>query len=115
MSWLDGVAVYQHPLDFLAAVELDPDQPAGSASSPPVPAYSVEKIRKHHQKAYQPWAEEDDQLLLGLHDDGQGVEELSAALCRQTGGLRSRLTKLGVQLDELPDLGGAAAPDPISG
>ncbi|MBF9073913.1 hypothetical protein [Streptacidiphilus fuscans] len=106
------MAVYQHPLELLAAVELTRGQPAAPVPSPPKPAYSVEEIRKHHHKAYQRWTEEDDQLLLDLHDDGQSLEELATALGRQTGGIRSRLTKLGVDVDEPPEVHDAAAVGP---
>ncbi|WP_083964368.1 DNA helicase RecQ [Shimazuella kribbensis] len=54
------------------------------------------EIQKTHPKAYKPWTKEEEEQLRSLFDNGQSVTEIAQTLGRQTGGIRSRLEKLGL-------------------
>lgn len=56
--------------------------------------YSVEKIRETHQKAYQPWTQEDDDKLELLFCEGKKVKELAHLFARKEGAIISRIKKL---------------------
>ena len=60
-----------------------------------IPQYILE-LRKLYPNAYKPWSEADDKLLAKLHKEGKTVEDLSTLFQRNSGGIRSRLRKLGV-------------------
>jgi ATP-dependent DNA helicase RecQ len=60
------------------------------------PSTSLEEIRKEHHQAYQPWNEQDEQLLTQMYEKGNSVKEMCQTLGRQTGGIQSRLKKLGL-------------------
>ncbi|WP_216328016.1 hypothetical protein [Deinococcus aestuarii] len=66
----------------------------------PVPEHKdvrVQELRRHMRRAYLPWSEREDALLLALSKAGYSVAELSDLLCRQPGAIQSRLIKhLGV-------------------
>ena len=55
-----------------------------------------EPIRQKHPNAYRPWSKEEDAQLAGLHCTGKKVKEISVALGRQPGAIRSRLVKVGL-------------------
>ena len=57
-------------------------------------AYSVEKIRETHQRAYAPWTTEDDNKLELLFCEGKKVKELSEIFGRNVGAINSRIKKL---------------------
>jgi len=61
----------------------------------------VEKIRKDHPNAFQPWTKEDEELLTALFNDGKTVIELSKSFQRNEGGIKSRLAKLGLEVKEV--------------
>lgn len=56
--------------------------------------YSVEKIRKTHKQAYQPWTQEDDEKLELLFCEGEKVKELAHIFARKEGAITSRIKKL---------------------
>jgi len=56
----------------------------------------VEKIRAKYQNAYRPWSKEEEGKLIQNFKSGISVKELSEIFGRQTGGIRSRLVKLGL-------------------
>ena len=60
----------------------------------------IEKVRKDHPNAYQPWTKEDEELLAALFNDGKTVTELSKSFQRNEGGIKSRLAKLGLEITE---------------
>jgi hypothetical protein len=55
----------------------------------------LEKIKQEHPNAYTPWEKSDEEILLKLFNEGKSTKEISKILERQTGGIRSRLKKLG--------------------
>lgn len=59
-------------------------------------AHDVELIRRKHPNAYRPWTPEEDERLRRFFNIGMNLNELVEALGRQTGGIRSRLKKLGL-------------------
>jgi catalase (peroxidase I) len=61
----------------------------------------VEKIRKEHPNAFQPWTKEDEELLTALFNDGKTVIELSKSFQRNEGGIKARLAKLGLEITEV--------------
>jgi hypothetical protein len=58
-------------------------------------AYRLADIRTRLPRAYAPWTEADEALLLERWDAGATLDELAEALQRGPGGVRSRLVKLG--------------------
>ena len=56
--------------------------------------YSVANMREKYPSAYQPWGEGEDADLARRIEAGETVREISAALGRQPGAIRSRLAKL---------------------
>jgi ATP-dependent DNA helicase RecQ len=59
-------------------------------------AYSVKEIQKTHPRAYEPWTEEEDEMLIADYKAGKTIEELMELFGRQRGGIESRLRKLGL-------------------
>lgn len=57
-------------------------------------AYSVEKIRQSHQKAYMPWTSEDDSKLELLFYEGKKVNEIAKVFGRNSGAITARIKKL---------------------
>lgn len=57
-----------------------------------------EKQEKDHPNQGQKWSAEEDEQLLTEFNEGKSVKEMSALHQRNTGAIRSRLSKLGVQL-----------------
>lgn len=53
----------------------------------------VEEMRKTYPKAFTPWGADDDKTLLEYFNAGQSINDLSATLGRQPGGIRARLKK----------------------
>jgi len=56
--------------------------------------YDVEEIRQKYGKAYLPWTEEDDCLLIDLFKQGKAKNELAKLFERNNGAISSRLKKL---------------------
>ena len=56
--------------------------------------YSVYACRQEHPKAYDPWSEEDDRLLVEMWHDGVAVDDLATHFGRKRGAIISRLKKL---------------------
>lgn len=65
-----------------------------TAIDQPEKAYSVEKIRETHPKAYQPWTSEEETELLKLKAAEQSVSYIAGVLGRKRGAIYSRLRKL---------------------
>jgi predicted Holliday junction resolvase-like endonuclease len=61
----------------------------------PPPKY-ITDIRKKHLRAYDPWSKEEDERLSKRYKDGLTINQLASEFQRQTGGIRSRLKKLGL-------------------
>ena len=60
----------------------------------------IDKVRKEHPNAFQPWTKEDEELLAALFNDGKTVNELSKSFQRNEGGIKARLEKLGLEITE---------------
>lgn len=54
----------------------------------------VQRTRKTHKQAYEPWTKELDEQLVALFRKGKTVQELSAIFGRTNGAIRSRINKL---------------------
>ena len=59
-------------------------------------AYSLEKIREVHPRAYEKWDTAEDEKLKALFVSGNSTENLADALQRQKGAIQSQLRKLGL-------------------
>lgn len=59
-------------------------------------AYSVEKIRDLHKKAYKPWTAEEDIELGDMYDRETGFDEMARHFGRMKSAVYSRLRKLGL-------------------
>lgn len=68
------------------------------SSSPHVGSATLrlDEIRQVYPHAYMPWTSTEDRELMRHYEAGATVEELVALFQRQPGGIRSRLTKLGL-------------------
>ena len=62
----------------------------------PQKTYGIADIRKKHSRAYDSWSKEDDERLRKRYKDGLTINQLASEFQRQTGGIRSRLKKLGL-------------------
>lgn len=59
--------------------------------------YSLEDLRKTHPRAYAPWSKDEDERLRQRYEQGVTINNLSIEFERQPGGIRSRLTKMGLR------------------
>lgn len=58
------------------------------------PTYSLEEVRRHYPRAYEPWDGAEDAYLLREFERGRTAEELSVVLGRKFGAICSRLAML---------------------
>jgi len=58
--------------------------------------YSAGDIRKKHPSAYKKWTSEEEASLVSGFQHGESIQSLAEKLGRETGSLRSRLKKLGL-------------------
>jgi hypothetical protein len=77
-----------------------PGAHSGTGQMASGPAYQVTEIRRKHPRAYARWTPEDDAALLDATRAGHGIDSLVGTFGRQPGAIRSRLARLGVQLDD---------------
>jgi len=56
----------------------------------------LEKIREKHQNAYRKWTEKEEGEIVSAFKAGKSIKNISVLTGRQTGGIRSRLIKLGL-------------------
>ncbi|MBI5284044.1 MAG: hypothetical protein HY874_03035 [Chloroflexi bacterium] len=56
----------------------------------------LEAIRRAHPRAYEAWTPQEEAHLRGLFAEGKSIPEIAADLGRQTGGVDSRLRRLGL-------------------
>ncbi len=61
--------------------------------------YTVEEIRKTHNKAYEPWTTELDNELISMYCQGASIQKMAEYFGRTTGAIQSRILKL--ELDEI--------------
>lgn len=58
--------------------------------------YSLNGIRKKYSNAYGKWDSNEESKLIEMYTSGKKVDEIAAHLGRKTGGIKSRLKKLGI-------------------
>ena len=51
-----------------------------------------------YRRAYEPWAEDEDQILKNQYNVNSNIESLSNIFQRQPGAIKSRITKLGIEI-----------------
>lgn len=56
----------------------------------------IAKVRETYPMAFQPWAKEDEELLIALFNEDKTIEDLAKALQRREGAITARLDKLGL-------------------
>ncbi len=61
-----------------------------------IKSYSIEEVRKKHQKAYVKWTREEEELLIDNLAEGLNVKEIAEILGRKPGAIASRINKLGL-------------------
>ena len=76
-------------------VEATPEKAKKNKSLNSDKAYSVAEINKVYPTAYKRWTEDEEKELVNAFDAGTVVKKIAKLLGRQTGGIRSRLKKLG--------------------
>lgn len=59
----------------------------------------IQRIRAEHPRAYLPWEAGEDAELAALCDAGWPVQRIAEHLGRQPGAIRSRMTKLKLDVD----------------
>ncbi|KAF0138158.1 MAG: hypothetical protein FD122_3858, partial [Stygiobacter sp.] len=59
----------------------------------------LENLRSCYPQAYKPWTTEEEKQLTELFGKSKSVSEISKLTGRQSGGIRSRLRKLGLIKD----------------
>ncbi len=72
--------------------------PAPSVEAKKAPSY-MEKVKKTHKQAYQPWTPELDEELKALYEEGITTSDLSRHFGQTKGAIRSRVKKLGIYYD----------------
>ena len=60
------------------------------------PSNHMQEQKALYSNAYKPWSKDDDALLTKLYKDGTSIEELITLFQRNSGGITSRLRKLGM-------------------
>lgn len=61
----------------------------------------LERIRARHPNAYKPWTEDQEIRLVSMWENGADISEIANEIGRGSGGIRSRLEKLGYE--DLPE------------
>ena len=56
----------------------------------------LEDIKLEHPRAYEPWNDEEEKKLIQLFSESKTISEIAKLMGRQTGGIKSRLKKLGL-------------------
>ena len=60
--------------------------------------------RAEHGNAYQKWTKEDDELLIKRYEEGYTMSQLSESFKRGQGAIKSRLRKLGKEVQDGQDI-----------
>ena len=61
----------------------------------------INEIREKYPNAYEKWTEEQERILMNLYDQGVPVHAIATTLKRQSGAIRSRIQKLGLDEDDI--------------
>lgn len=96
-----GKALMQLIDDFCYEFEISPNvfpnetkQTATLLENDKAKAYSIEKIRQKHPKAYEKWTDSEEQTLQQLKKEGKSNAFIAGALGRDKGAISARLKKL---------------------
>lgn len=87
----DSADAYQRELLKAVSAVRDAMGDPGAPSVPPDLAHSAGAVRP---RSYAGWGNEEDQVLIFLHETGAAVGDIALALQRERGAVRSRLRKL---------------------
>lgn len=87
--WKDGEEVARHRQGRIHALEV---LSTGGRR--------IGEARKNFPNAYRPWTTDQEELLTKLHAGGASLDELTAELGRQPGGIEARLRHLGLLADD---------------
>ena len=71
-----------------------------SAHIPPEPTSYMEQQKQLHANAYAHWDDEEDKKLTEYYRQGLSASEIASLMNRNTGGISSRIKKLGLRDDE---------------
>lgn len=77
-------------------IDLDSGKVTRHEARVPTPAPWVERARKRHPRAYEPWSNEDDSRVAEMFESGMPAEEIASLLERSAGGIAARLVRLGL-------------------
>jgi hypothetical protein len=58
--------------------------------------YSISEIRQTHPRAYDYWTKEEELRLIKRYQEGASISQLAKDFQRKSGGIKSRLKKLGL-------------------
>ena len=72
---------------------------AAPSVMPSEPSSYMERQKQLHANAYSKWNEEDDKRLTEYYRQGMGTSEIASLMNRNTGGISSRIKKLGLRND----------------
>ena len=71
-----------------------------SAYIPPKPTSYMEQQKQLHANAYAHWDDEEDKKLTEYYRQGLSTSEIASLMNRNTGGISSRIKKLGLREDD---------------
>jgi hypothetical protein len=103
----DGSSASRCVVACLAGAKLEEASKIAEEAGPKAKAYSVEAIRSEYPRAYEKWDSSEEADLRANFDRGLGIQEIARLHGRQSGGIRSRLIRLGL----LEDAKGSAPPE----
>ncbi|MEU8431276.1 hypothetical protein [Micromonospora sp. NPDC048887] len=76
-------------------------------------AYRVAEVRERHPRAYERWTTEDEQRLLARYAEGVTIDRLAAEFGRNSGGIVSRLQRLGAVVESQVSTGATSIYDEL--
>jgi len=95
----DSAIILRNEEGFVEKIEVkrEPEE----KQTAPVKSNYMKETKKVYPRAYASWAGEEENKLMVLFDKGKSIEEISETLERNSGGIRSKLMKMGkIEKDE---------------
>ena len=77
--------------------------------SPSEPSSYMEKQKQLHANAYAKWDDEEDRKLTNYFNQGLSTSQIASLMNRNTGGISSRIKKLGLERDDESKAGSATS------
>jgi hypothetical protein len=93
------IETYARQIMEQLALALGPTAASAAPAVIPQKAYDVAAIRREHNQAYAPWSARDDEYQRSRFLEGATIDDLVSEFGRQPGGIRSRLRKLGLDVE----------------